>query len=73
MGKSSRSDAIIRARDQLHDGLTFIRKSAGNDDYAQQLTSMMAAGIALVVGIALDLNRIADALERETPTKEEQS
>lgn len=64
MAKSSRSDEIIRARDQLHDGLTFMRKVDASEDVLQ-VTSALAAGLSILVGIALDLNRIADASDHK--------
>lgn len=65
---ASRSAEIVRARDQLHDVLTILRASekpgSAAHESALQMTSALAAGLSIVVGLALDLNRVADALER---------
>lgn len=68
----SRAKEIVRAREQLDDLFTQIRK-ADKSQEAQMAISAMAAGLSIVVGMALDLNRIADALENRDGTKRDKT
>lgn len=70
MMNGSRAAEIFRARDQLRGVLEKLRETVPPQDVektaeAQQVFLALAAGLDMIAGVAVDVNRIADALDRQ--------